>query len=45
MIFSAISMYARALIHSYATGPPVPGIDPRLFAGVFRSKRCRDGLA
>ena len=37
MIFSAIS--------SYATGRTVPGVDPRLFAGVFRQKRSRRGFA
>ena len=36
MVFSAISTYARAMIYRYATGRPVPGVDPQLFAGVFR---------
>ncbi len=44
MVFSAISTYARALIYRYATGRPVPGIDPQLFAGVFRQKRGRRGI-
>jgi hypothetical protein len=39
MVFSAVSTYARALIYRYATGLPVPGIDPSLFVGVFRQKR------
>jgi Family of unknown function (DUF6159) len=38
MVFSAIASYTRALIYRYATGRPVPGIDPQLFAGVFRAK-------
>jgi hypothetical protein len=42
MIFSAISTYARALIYRYATGRPVPGVDPQLFAGAFRSRRNRN---
>jgi Family of unknown function (DUF6159) len=41
MVFSAISTYARALIYRFATGRPVPGIDPALFAGVFRPRRSR----
>jgi Family of unknown function (DUF6159) len=41
MIFSAVSSYARALIYRYATGRPIPGVDPRLFTGVFRQKRIR----
>lgn len=41
MVFSAISTYARALIYRYATGRPVPGVDPQLFAGAFRAKRGR----
>jgi hypothetical protein len=41
MVFSAIGSYARALIYRYATGRPVPGIDPYLFTGVFRPKRSR----
>ena len=45
MVFSAISTYCRALIYRYATGRPVPGIDPRLFAGVFRQKGTRRGFA
>lgn len=44
-IFSAISTYARALIYRYATGRTVPGIDPQLFAGVFRQKRSRRRFA
>jgi hypothetical protein len=39
MVFSAIGSYARALIYRYATGRPVPGIDPTLFAGVFLTKK------
>jgi hypothetical protein len=39
MVFSAIGSYARALIYRYATGRPVPGIDPELFAGVFAPKK------
>ena len=45
MIFAAITTYARALIYRYATGRPVPGIDPHLFAGAFRTKRSRRGFA
>jgi Family of unknown function (DUF6159) len=45
MGFSAISSYARAMIYRYATGRAVPGIDPTLFAGAFRSKRRRRGFA
>ncbi len=45
MVFSAISTYARALIYRYATGRPVPGIDPHLFAGAFAPKRSRRSLA
>jgi hypothetical protein len=41
MVFSAISTYARALIYRYATGRPVPGVDPQLFIGAFRAKRGR----
>lgn len=41
LVFSAIGGYARALIYRYATGQPVPGIDPALFAGVFRPRRGR----
>lgn len=39
MVFSAIGSYARALIYRYATGRPVPGIDPTLFSGVFLTKK------
>jgi len=39
MVFTAIGSYARALIYRYATGRPVPGIDPTLFAGVFEPKK------
>jgi hypothetical protein len=39
MVFSAIGSYARALIYRYATGRPVPGIDPALFTGVFTPKK------
>jgi hypothetical protein len=45
MVFSAISTYARALIYRYATGRPLPGIDPALFAGVFRPRRSRRRVA
>lgn len=45
IIFSAISTYARTLIYRYATGRSVPGIDATLFAGVFRQKRGRRGIA
>ena len=45
MVFSAISTYARALIYRYATGRTVPGIDPQLFAGAFRPRRGRRGIA
>jgi len=45
MVFSAIATYARALIYRYATGRPVPGVDPQLFVGVFRAKRQRRGFA
>ncbi|HTR70095.1 MAG TPA: DUF6159 family protein [Mycobacteriales bacterium] len=44
-VFSAISSYARALIYRYATGRPVPGIDPSLFVGVFTQKGKRRGFA
>jgi hypothetical protein len=39
MVFAAIGGYARALIYRYASGQPVPGIDPALFSGVFQPKR------
>jgi hypothetical protein len=39
MVFSAIGGYARTLIYRYASGRPVPGIDPMLFAGVFQPKK------
>jgi hypothetical protein len=39
MVFAAIGSYARALIYRYATGRPVPGIDPVLFTGVFQPKK------
>ena len=45
MVMSAVSSYARALIYRYATGRPVPGIDPALFAGVFRARRRRGRYA
>jgi hypothetical protein len=45
LVFSAITSYARAMIYRYATGQPVPGIDPHLFTGVFRQKRSRRRLA
>jgi hypothetical protein len=45
MVFSAISTYARALIYRYATGRPVPGIDPQLLAGAFQPKRGRGRFA
>jgi hypothetical protein len=45
MVFSAISTYARALIYRYATGRPVPGIDPAVFAGVFQPRRSRRRFA
>lgn len=41
MVFAAIGSYARALIYRFASGQPVPGIDPRLFVGVFQPKRRR----
>ena len=41
MVFAAIGSYARALIYRYASGRPVPGIDPALFAGVFQPKKRR----
>lgn len=45
MVMSAVGGYARALIYRYASGRPVPGIDPALFAGVFQPKgRARGGL-
>jgi hypothetical protein len=43
--FVAVSTYARALIYRYATGRPVPGIDPALFAGVFQPRRSRRRFA
>jgi hypothetical protein len=45
MVFSAVSTYARALIYRYATGRDVPGVDPLLFAGAFRQRRGRRGIA
>jgi hypothetical protein len=39
IVLGAISTYARTLIYRYATGRPVPGIEPALFAGAFRPKR------
>lgn len=46
MLSSAVTGYARALIYRFATGQPVPGIDPSLFAGVFRQgRRARRRLA
>jgi hypothetical protein len=45
MVFSAIGSYARALIYRYATGKPVPGIDPYLFMGVFQPKKRRRRFA
>ena len=46
MVMSAVMGYARALIYRYASGQPVPGIDPALFAGVFAPrKRARGGMA
>lgn len=41
LVFSAVSAYARALIYRYATGRPVPGVDPSVFVGVFRQRRGR----
>ncbi|WP_375475976.1 DUF6159 family protein [uncultured Jatrophihabitans sp.] len=43
IVFGAIATYARALIYRWATGRPVPGIDPSLFAGAFRAKKRRRG--
>jgi hypothetical protein len=43
MVFGAIGSYARALIYRYATGRPVPGIDPVLFTGVFQPKKRSRG--
>ncbi|MCW2497503.1 DUF6159 family protein [Jatrophihabitans sp.] len=40
-IFGAITVYARALIYRYATGQPVPGLHPSLFAGAFVQKKRR----
>jgi Family of unknown function (DUF6159) len=40
LVFAAVSTYARALIYRYATGRPVPGIDPPTFTGVFRPRRA-----
>ncbi len=45
MVFSAIATYARAMIYRYATGRPIPGIDPRLMAGAFAPRRARRGIA
>lgn len=46
MVLSAVGGYARALIYRYASGRPVPGIDPALFAGVFQpKKRSQRGMA
>lgn len=41
LVFSAITSYARTLIYRYATGRPVPGVDPSIFVGVFRQKKGR----
>ena len=41
MLASAVTGYARALIYRYATGAPVPGIAPALFAGAFTPKKSR----
>ena len=46
MVMSAVGGYARALIYRYASGRPVPGIDPALFTGVFQpKKRSQRGMA
>lgn len=45
MVFSAIATYARAMIYRYATGRPVPGVNPQLFSGAFRAKRGKRGFA
>ena len=42
MVFAAIGSYARALIYRYASGRPVPGIDPMLFGGVFEPRKRSD---
>jgi hypothetical protein len=39
MVFDAVGTYARAMLYRYATGRPVPGIDPLLFAGALRARR------
>jgi hypothetical protein len=41
MLASAVTGYARALIYRYATGAPVQGISPALFAGAFTPKKSR----
>lgn len=41
-VFSAISIYARALIYRYATGVAVPGVGPEVFAGAFMPKKGRN---
>jgi hypothetical protein len=43
MLFAAVGSDARALIYRYATGRPVPGIDPTLFTGVFQPRKRRRG--
>ena len=41
VVFGAISQYARAMLYRYATGRPVPGIDPQMMAAAFAPKRDR----
>lgn len=44
--FAAVGQYARAMLYRYATGRPVPGIDPQLMAGALvPGGRARGRLA
>jgi hypothetical protein len=45
IVFGAISQYARAMLYRYATGRPVPGLNPALMAGAFAPKRGRGRFA
>ncbi len=37
--FAAVGQYARAMLYRYATGRPVPGLDPRMLAAAFEPKK------
>ncbi|WP_111768249.1 DUF6159 family protein [Nakamurella deserti] len=43
--FAAVGQYARAMLYRYATGRPVPGLDPRLLAGAFAPKKDKGRFA